>query len=196
MEKSEERARQLLSWVQNAISSRQLRDPGAVFALSGQVSTLEKRLDKFHKRLAMLDEAVDKDAVVDIISDIINDVVLTTPSNLCKRQKGKAPIDSSASGSSSGDLSEESSDGPEIHVKRSCPNKKVHPHKRRQSVQTSDPSPEQGSGVRTLQFRDRQAQSYFESCEEDLHVKSKIYSVKELVEVHSTFPQKIRKATR
>ncbi|PKB99588.1 hypothetical protein RhiirA5_429456 [Rhizophagus irregularis] len=27
MEKSEERARQLLSWVQNAISSRQLRDP-------------------------------------------------------------------------------------------------------------------------------------------------------------------------
>ena len=28
MEKSEERARQLLSWVQNAISSRQLRDPG------------------------------------------------------------------------------------------------------------------------------------------------------------------------
>ncbi|PKK66633.1 hypothetical protein RhiirC2_784520 [Rhizophagus irregularis] len=114
--------------------------------LSGQVSTLEKRLDKFHKRLAMLDEAVDKDAVVDIISDIINDVVLTTPSNLCKRQKGKAPIDSSASGSSSGDLSEESSDGPEIHVKRSCPNKKVHPHKRRQSVQTSDPSPEQGSG--------------------------------------------------
>ncbi|CAB4443516.1 unnamed protein product [Rhizophagus irregularis] len=33
MEKSEERASQLLSWVQNAISSRQLRDPGAVFAV-------------------------------------------------------------------------------------------------------------------------------------------------------------------
>ncbi|RGB25794.1 hypothetical protein C1646_820820 [Rhizophagus diaphanus] len=186
MEKSEERAKQLLSWVQNAISSRQLRDPGAVFAvvvhgaknlsnamtiailehiikwqckhsqtkvhhsrnatetsefigeievikkslidkniklgkLSGQVSTLEKRLDKFHKRLAMLDEAVDKDAVVDIISDIINDVVLTVP---------------------------KSSDGLEIHVKRSSPNKKVHPHNRwicGQSVQTSVPSPEQGS---------------------------------------------------
>ena len=28
MEKSEERANQLLSWMQNAISSRQLRDPG------------------------------------------------------------------------------------------------------------------------------------------------------------------------
>jgi hypothetical protein len=28
MEKSEEQARQLFSWVQNAISLRQLRDPG------------------------------------------------------------------------------------------------------------------------------------------------------------------------